>query len=112
MLTKDFYDGVVKGFCFGLSAVTAFTGILASAGLISSLSLLHGTNLLVTSIVFYSIPAVMDRVENHFSPKPKTLDLDAIFSSKSHAPHGVGGDNYKPAKKKRTVTKKMALRKK
>lgn len=113
MPTKEMYDGVIKGFCFGLSGVSAITGIIASAGLIPSMTLLHGTNLLVSSIVFYNIPAVLDRIENFFAPvKPKTLDLDIIFSSKNTAPHGIGGDHFKPSKKKRALVKKMAIRKK
>lgn len=110
MNSRDLFDGVVKGFCFGLSGIFTVGGLLANAGILPNLTIVHGTNFLVCGIVFYGIPGVMDRIDRHFASKVKTVDIAKMFEDETQY-RGLGG-GYRPiVGKKKRARKAVAKRK-
>lgn len=110
MDSKEIFDGVIKGCFFGLAGMYAVAGLVCSAGLMPSFTLAHGTNYLVTAIVFYGIPGVIDRVDRHFAEKvkakvlpiPTKIDVSKFFA-KETSYQGIGvNDRPVPAKKKKS----------
>lgn len=110
MDSKEIFDGIIKGCCFGFAGIYATAGMLCNAGFMPSLTLAHGTNYLVTAIVFYGIPGVIDRVDRHFAEKvkakvlpiPAKIDVSKFFA-KETSYQGIGGnDRPVPAKKKKS----------
>jgi len=110
MDSRDLFDGIVKGFCFGLSAVFTVSGFLANAGLLPNFTMAHGTNFLVTAIVFYGIPSVMDRIDRHFASKVKTVDIAKMFEDETQY-RGLGGHHRPIVGKKKKRARKLAKRK-
>lgn len=126
MNSKEIFDGVIKGCFFGLAGMYAVAGLVCSAGLMSSLTPAYGTNYLVTAIVFYGIPGVIDRIDRYFGEKtnvsvvsmpakslelpPAKIDVSKFFAKETSYP-GVGGNNRSiPLKKKKmrkTISKKI-----
>ena len=116
MNSKEIFDGVIKGCFFGLAGMYAVAGLVCSAGLMSSLTPAYGTNYLVTAIVFYGIPGVIDRIDRYFGEKvnvksvPAKIDVSKFFAKETSYP-GIGGNNRSiPLKKKKmrkTVSKKI-----
>jgi hypothetical protein len=118
MNSKEIFDGVIKGCFFGLAGMYAVAGLVCSAGFMSSLTPAYGTNYLVTAIVFYGIPGVIDRIDCYFAEKvqvksvsmPAKIDVSKFFAKETSYP-GIGGNNRSiPVKKKKmrkTVSKKI-----
>ena len=116
MNSKEIFDGVIKGCFFGLAGMYAVAGLVCSAGLMSSLTPAYGTNYLVTAIVFYGIPGVIDRIDRYFGEKvnvksvPENFDVYKFFAKETSYP-GIGVNNRSiPLKKKKmrkTVSKKI-----
>jgi hypothetical protein len=79
MDSKEIFDGVIKGCFFGLAGMYAVAGLVCSAGFMSSLTPAYGTNYLVTAIVFYGIPGVINRVDRHFAKKVKAKTMKYLW---------------------------------
>jgi hypothetical protein len=111
MDTRDLFDGIVKGFCFGLAGVFTVTGLVCNAGLLPNLSIAHGTNLMVSAIIFYGIPGVIDRIDKHLASKRPNLDSIAKMFEDETKYRGLGG-HYRPiAGKKKKRARKLVKRK-
>jgi len=112
MDSKEIFDGVIKGCCFGMAGIYATAGLVCNAGFMPSLTLAHGTNYLVTAIVFYGIPGVINRVDRHFAKKvkaktvsiPAKIDVSKLFAKETS--YQVVGGNVRPMPSKKKKMRK------